>query len=467
MVMEKIDSKGLETVRRDNSGIVKMVLNPVINYIMVEQDISKAIKHTQDVIRQLYRGEIDISQLIISKTLAKADYAGKQPHVELVNRMKADPKRAGNAPRTGMRVSYVVTASYPGAPVYERSEDPIYVIDNDIPIDNEYYIEKQLTKPIQRIFEPILDDDKPVDYQTFLKHGNQKKPIIVEGDGATTTSETTSATAIGSWEQIIDIVRTTEHVQVIADNNHMMKFFKTRRRCAHCNNPVDTNNDVFCTRCKQSQEKITCSYKKHLDVIKEKSEETQKKYIQCMNCMSTESKEDHIKCANNDCPIFYARRSQAKKLEKASLLTPHFNQLIQNNAKMKELYLEHETNIKNRHSELTKAIYDLRIKMGTMIISSSEPAIRKPTHLKPQYEDIDMSDKVGKIPNTTKRNKRHIEELYFVKPEDIANIDDDMDILDDLPPLFTKRDDTNNKNNKKQRLILEDDIDDMDMIRKL
>jgi hypothetical protein len=46
----------------------------------------------------------------------------------------------------------------PGAAAYEKSEDPIYVLENSIPIDTKYYLENQLSKPLMRIFEPILGE---------------------------------------------------------------------------------------------------------------------------------------------------------------------------------------------------------------------------------------------------------------------------------------------------------------------
>lgn len=43
-----------------------------------------------------------------------------------------------------------------GAPAYEKSEDPIYVLEHDLPIDTDYYLNNQLKGPLTRIFEPIL-----------------------------------------------------------------------------------------------------------------------------------------------------------------------------------------------------------------------------------------------------------------------------------------------------------------------
>ena len=84
------------------------------------------------------------------------DYAAKQAHVELAERMKQ--RDAGSAPNLGDRVAYVIIKGVKGAAAYEKSEDPIYVLENNLPIDTTYYLENQLSKPLLRIFEPILGD---------------------------------------------------------------------------------------------------------------------------------------------------------------------------------------------------------------------------------------------------------------------------------------------------------------------
>ena len=45
-----------------------------------------------------------------------------------------------------------------GAAAYEKSEDPLYVLENNILIDMKYYLENQLSKPLMRIFKPILGE---------------------------------------------------------------------------------------------------------------------------------------------------------------------------------------------------------------------------------------------------------------------------------------------------------------------
>jgi DNA polymerase elongation subunit (family B) len=147
---------------------------------MTRQSISFAeadceFSYTKRMISDLLQNKIDMSQLVITKALAKADYAAKQAHVELAERMRQ--RDAGSAPALGDRVAYVIVKGIkgifphilvlcveftvsisPGAAAYEKSEDPLYVLENNIPIDTKYYLENQLSKPLMRIFEPILGE---------------------------------------------------------------------------------------------------------------------------------------------------------------------------------------------------------------------------------------------------------------------------------------------------------------------
>jgi DNA polymerase delta subunit 1 len=45
-----------------------------------------------------------------------------------------------------------------GAAAYEKAEDPIYVLEHNLPIDSKYYLENQLSKPLMRIFEPVMGE---------------------------------------------------------------------------------------------------------------------------------------------------------------------------------------------------------------------------------------------------------------------------------------------------------------------
>ncbi|KAG7270693.1 hypothetical protein CRUP_005360 [Coryphaenoides rupestris] len=157
---DKMDCKGIETVRRDNCPLVANLINTCLQNILIDRDPQGAVVHAKEVISDLLCNRIDISQLVITKELTRnaQEYAGKQAHVELAERMKK--RDAGSAPNLGDRVPYVIIKAAKGVAAYMKSEDPIYVLENNIPIDTQYYLEQQLSKPLLRIFEPILGETK-------------------------------------------------------------------------------------------------------------------------------------------------------------------------------------------------------------------------------------------------------------------------------------------------------------------
>lgn len=86
----------------------------------------------------------------------KKAYTNKQTHVELAEWMrKRDPN---TAPRVGDRVAYVIVQGAKGAKAYEKSEDPIYALNNNLALDYDHYIEHHLKNPLIRLFAPILKD---------------------------------------------------------------------------------------------------------------------------------------------------------------------------------------------------------------------------------------------------------------------------------------------------------------------
>jgi DNA polymerase delta subunit 1 len=103
---DKMDAKGIETVRRDNCALVAEVVDKCLQLILVERSVDAAVEYAKQVIADLLCNRLDLSLLVISKALGKEEYAGKIAHVELAERMrKRDPL---SAPHTGDRVPYVI-----------------------------------------------------------------------------------------------------------------------------------------------------------------------------------------------------------------------------------------------------------------------------------------------------------------------------------------------------------------------
>lgn len=91
-----------------------------INLYCLFRDADGAVNYAKMVISDLLQNNVDISQLVITKELTKAEYAAKQAHEELAKKMtKRDP---GNAPKLGDRIPYVIIAGTKNTPMFQKAE---------------------------------------------------------------------------------------------------------------------------------------------------------------------------------------------------------------------------------------------------------------------------------------------------------------------------------------------------------
>ncbi|XP_053690077.1 DNA polymerase delta catalytic subunit [Sabethes cyaneus] len=261
---DKMDCKGIETVRRDNSPLVANLMNSCLQKLLIDRNPEGAVEHAKQVIADLLCNRIDISQLVITKELAKTDYAAKQAHVELANKMKK--RDAGSAPKLGDRVPYVIITAAKNTPAYMKAEDPIYVLENCVPIDANYYLENQLSKPLLRIFEPIL--------------GEKAESILLRGDHTRTRSVVTSK--VGA----------------------LAAFTKKRDACLGCKAllPAGYEGQALCQHCKPREAAL---YQHELSGQRMLEERFCRLWTQCQRCQG--SLHEEVICTSRDCPIFYMR----------------------------------------------------------------------------------------------------------------------------------------------------------------
>ena len=133
--------------------------------LLIKGDPNTAIDYCKGMISDLLQNRIDLSLLVITKGLNKRteskeegkgdgnQYAAKQAHVTLAAKMKK--RDEASAPTVGDRVAYVMVKGLKGSKGYEKAEDPLYVLNNNLAIDHEHYIAHQIKQPLVRIFEPI------------------------------------------------------------------------------------------------------------------------------------------------------------------------------------------------------------------------------------------------------------------------------------------------------------------------
>ncbi|PFH51036.1 hypothetical protein AMATHDRAFT_75228 [Amanita thiersii Skay4041] len=269
---DKMDSKGIETVRRDNCRLVSTVIETCLHKMLIDKDVKGAEEYTKQIIGDLLQNKIDMSQLVITKALTKTEYTGKQAHSELAERMKQ--RDAGSAPALGDRVAYVIIKGIKGAAAYEKSEDPLYVLENNLPIDTKYYLENQLSKPLLRIFEPILGD---------------KASSLLSGDH-TRTIQIATPTVGG-----------------------LMKFAVKKVTCLGCKTPLQPNqSSAVCNNCRP---RVFELYENQTAIASDLQTRFSRLWTQCQRCQG--SLHQDVLCTSKDCPIYYMRKKAQKDVEDA------------------------------------------------------------------------------------------------------------------------------------------------------
>ena len=148
---DKIEMKGIETVRRDWCTLATKTMENVLETILKEGDISKAAKHVRIVAHDIGHNLISLEDLTIVKGVTKSLdlYDGLVPHVELAKKiLQRDPSHGSVV---GERLGYVIIRG--NQQVSRRAEDPTYVKEKGLEVDPRYYIDNQVMPPLERIFE--------------------------------------------------------------------------------------------------------------------------------------------------------------------------------------------------------------------------------------------------------------------------------------------------------------------------
>eukprot|EP00929_Paragymnodinium_shiwhaense_P006797 TRINITY_DN110757_c0_g1_i1.p1 TRINITY_DN110757_c0_g1~~TRINITY_DN110757_c0_g1_i1.p1 ORF type:complete len:1097 (+),score=285.80 TRINITY_DN110757_c0_g1_i1:70-3360(+) len=216
-----MENKGLETVRRDWSDLVRQGLGQTLQLLLRADNADgkpSATAYVQGLCEDLRQNKVDYRSLVLSKSLGKDEYASKTPHMEVAEKMRK--RNPADAPRLGDRVSYLVLAGAAKTKVYERAEDPAYALENDLPIDAEYYLDNQLKQPLLRVFEHVCGSVEKAEQALFVTGPGQKVVAV-------------SASSKGG----------------------MGKFMKPKPKCLDCEKAfAKSDKDAFCTACEAKGE---------------------------------------------------------------------------------------------------------------------------------------------------------------------------------------------------------------------
>jgi len=148
----KLKYMGLSLKRRDSCDYLKDTYGEIINILMKENDIEKAIEFLNNSLMELINGKVSMDKLALTKAL-RSDYKNPQTIAHKVLSDRIGVRDPGNKPKPGDRIKFVfIHNKDPKSLLGDRVETPEYIIDNKLPIDYTYYVTNQLMKPILQLF---------------------------------------------------------------------------------------------------------------------------------------------------------------------------------------------------------------------------------------------------------------------------------------------------------------------------
>jgi DNA polymerase I len=149
---DKIKVKGMETVRRDWCELTTKTIEKVLELVLKEGRVDDAVELVKDTINRIRSMDLDkdyelFDDLVLTRQYTKKveSYKNRQPHITVVDKLKS----RGIIANIGDRIPFVIIA---GKGLFvERAEDPEYAREKNLPLDVDYYINKQILPPVERI----------------------------------------------------------------------------------------------------------------------------------------------------------------------------------------------------------------------------------------------------------------------------------------------------------------------------
>lgn len=300
-------SSGLENVRRDNAKIASVNLEKCLYILLMEGNPKKAIDLVHTVLRDLMLGKTDLSQLIITKGLSKSKkhYEGsvaKQPHAELAKRIAKRSLTTGETvPHTGDRVKYVIVDGHKKDKTSELAEDPLYALQHNRPINVQYYIEKQLLKPLCKIFTPVLAPNETT--HKYNRKGERIDKTLNDYKELTAYKVLFEGPHMHAI-RVLPIDRTVGIMSMFKQSTKPVK-----RKCYKCTTIIPVSR-LLCNTCSANRQHVKIELEQELEKAQYDHDYA---WLKCKVCVKGIT--DEKMCGNMDCDNFFHRQVVITDLE--------------------------------------------------------------------------------------------------------------------------------------------------------
>ncbi len=150
----KIKIRGFELVRRDWSKVARETQREVLETLLKEGDVDKAVKAVKKVVEELKSGSVPLEDLVITTQLRKKvkDYAVRSPEVHAVK----------HARKHGVRIEENAVVGYVITQKGKSISDKAVVAELAKDYDADYYVEKQVLPSVLKILGALGYDEEDI-----------------------------------------------------------------------------------------------------------------------------------------------------------------------------------------------------------------------------------------------------------------------------------------------------------------
>lgn len=163
----RITTRGLEVVRRDWSEIAKETQAKVLEAILREGSVEKAVEIVKSVVERIAKYKVPLEKLVIHEQITRElkDYKAIGPHVAIAKRLAA----RGIKVKPGTIISYIVLKG--GGKISDRVVLLTEYDPRKHKYDPDYYIENQVLPAVLRILEAFGYKKEDLKYQRSKQTG--------------------------------------------------------------------------------------------------------------------------------------------------------------------------------------------------------------------------------------------------------------------------------------------------------
>ncbi|OJD37544.1 dna polymerase zeta subunit [Diplodia corticola] len=306
----EFDAKGIETVRRDGTPAEQKIEEKALKLLFRTQDLSQVKRYFQAQCRKIMDGRVSIQDFLFAREVKLGTYADKGPGppgaLIATKRMLADHRAE---PQYGERLPYVVVTGAPGARLVDRCVDPARLLaDDQLELDAEYYISKNLIPPLERIFNLVGAN---------VRAWYDEMPKVQRVRNVATAAATGDAALAGGGGGVV-IKKTLENYmrsgscficRTKLDQHHHHHRPPSRRQQQQQQRqpakPTHPHPLPLCPACLSRPHAALLDLRARQQRAERRARDVD---AVCRGCEGgVAAFGDEVRCASRDCPVFYSR----------------------------------------------------------------------------------------------------------------------------------------------------------------